>query len=106
MSKVEFVQKLNPKAQDLVDRLTQEYLQPSEGEVEPLLMELDDKRHHGTIHLYVIWQDWKHLDLRERSEIIMDAYEAARGPESALRVTIAMGLTREEADRMGINYRV
>jgi hypothetical protein len=106
MSKVEFVQKQNPKTHHLVARLAAEYRNPVEGEVEPLLMEFDDTRHHGTIHLYVIWQDWKPLDLRERSEVIMEAFEDARGPEQALRVSVAMGLTREEADRMGIKYKI
>jgi hypothetical protein len=37
-----------------------------------------------------------------RSRIILDAYNEAKGEQEALKVTAAMGLTREEATRLGI----
>ena len=106
MSVVKFVPKVDAKKEELVNRLKQEYLAPSAGEVEPLLIELDDKRRSSTIHLYVIWEDWARIDQQARTEIIVEAYEAARGTQQALRVTIAMGLTKAEAKRMGIEYAV
>ena len=56
----------------------------------------------GTIHLFVIWSRWEEMEQLVRSRIILDAFTAARGEEEASDVTISMGLTRAEADRMGI----
>ena len=105
MSVVKFVKTVPPKVGDLLKRLTTEYRHPQEGDVEPLLMEERNRLPQETIRLYVIWGDWKDLDLRERSEIIMDAYEDAKGRHEALKVTFAMGLTKEEAQRMKITYQ-
>jgi hypothetical protein len=52
----------------------------------------------------VIWSDWGDFNQQERSEIIMDAYEEARGSDLVSLVTVAMGLTPTEAERMGIEY--
>ena len=50
-------------------------------------------------HLYVIWDAWKELSLQERSEIIMDVFEKVEGKAAAANVTVAMGLTEDEAQR-------
>ena len=39
-----------------------------------------------------------------RSETIMDASEEVLGVEESLKVTVAMGLTKEEAKRLNIRY--
>ena len=57
----------------------------------------------GTTHLFVIWSRWEELDQMVRSRIILDAFAAVRGEEEALEVTVSMGLTRTEADRLGID---
>jgi hypothetical protein len=58
------------------------------------------------LHIYVIWDKWQGLDQQARSEIIMDVVENLSGddliPDLSL-VTVAMGLTAEEANRMGID---
>ena len=58
------------------------------------------------LHLYVVWGEWAGMGQRERSKIIMNAYQLARPehPENVTAVTVAMGLTPEEAKRMGIEY--
>lgn len=53
-------------------------------------------------HVYVVWEAWEDLDQGERSEIIMDAAERRFSREGALRITLAKGLTRDEARRMKI----
>jgi hypothetical protein len=68
-------------------------------------------RHHGITvnpegyHSYVIWDKWRGLSQLDRSEIIMDVAENLSGdkmlPDISL-ITVAMGLTPEEAKRMRI----
>ena len=53
----------------------------------------------------MIWDDWSDLDQVERSEIIMDAFEDRYGKDRACNVTVALGLTPAEAERMGIGYQ-
>lgn len=50
---------------------------------------------------YVIWSEWGDLDQRMRSELITDAYWEVFD-DKGLALTVAMGLTPEEATRMGI----
>jgi hypothetical protein len=42
------------------------------------------------------------MEQNQRSEIILKAFEAARTKEDALKVTVALGLSAQEAKRMGI----
>lgn len=55
-------------------------------------------------HLLVIWDAWRLLSQLERSSLIMDAYQAAHGGTTALNVTVAMGLTQDEAAALGIGF--
>ena len=55
-------------------------------------------------HLLVIWDVWQALSREERSRMVMEAYEAARGRDAALNVSVAMGLTQDEALRLGIAF--
>lgn len=60
---------------------------------------------NAPLHLYVIWDKWGELAQTERSEIIMDVMETLTGKDRLPNdspVTVAMGLTTEEAKRMGI----
>jgi len=56
----------------------------------------------ATTHLFAIWAKWDDLEQMVRSRIILDAYREARGEAEALKVTVAMGLTPSEAERLGI----
>ncbi|HEY1691720.1 MAG TPA: hypothetical protein VGG39_06145 [Polyangiaceae bacterium] len=56
----------------------------------------------GTTHLFVTWSRWDGFEQTVRARIILDAFEDARGEDEVLKVTVAMGLTPEEAARMGI----
>ena len=90
----------------LLARLEQEWETPNPAAAEPVIIETADvlRPQQTPTHLYVIWEAWRDLTPRRRSEMIMDAYVAVRGRAYALNVTLAMGLTREEADRIGIRY--
>jgi hypothetical protein len=56
----------------------------------------------ATTHLFVIWSKWEHLEQMVRSRIILDAFGTAKGDAEAVKVTVAMGLTPDEATRLGI----
>lgn len=94
----------SPEARELLRRLLEEWRNPQEDRSEPVIIEEGGTGNLPT-HLYVVWGDWGNLDQRERSEIIMDAYEQVRGTDASLRVSVAMGLTSVEASRMGIEYK-
>jgi hypothetical protein len=93
----------NSQTEELRKKLTHEWQQPSHA-AQPVLIEAAGDRMSGSKQLYVIWDDWVSLDQRERSEIIMDAYEATHERPDVLSVTVAMGVTAKEAERMGIRY--
>ena len=94
----------SPVAQDLKRRLEDEWRNTASTAAQPVILE----ERAGTgqpLHLYVIWDEWANLPQVERSEVIMDAFEDLFGQPKSLEVTVAMGLTAPEADRLGIRYR-
>ena len=100
----------NPEIEQLQATLTSEWNHPSSGVSEPVLIEAEQpvtwNVAHKPLHLYVIWSDWLSIRQQDRSEIILNAYESTHDTEDTLRVTLAMGLTPEEAKRMGLNWTV
>ena len=72
----------------------QEYHQP--------LVRVD--RPGNRTHLLVIWDAWGILSQQERSHLVMEAYEAANGRTAALDVSVAMGLTQDEAAQLGMRF--
>ncbi|MCK4342467.1 MAG: hypothetical protein KAY37_12175 [Phycisphaerae bacterium] len=93
----------HPRADELRSRLLEEWREPNESHAEPIIIE-ENAVPSRPIHIYVIWSDWAELSQRERSEIIMDTYQDLRGAEASLRVTVAMGLTPDDAQRLNIQY--
>lgn len=53
-------------------------------------------------HWYVVWEEFRGVDDEERSRLVLAAVREVLGPQEALRVTIAMGLTPGEAREMGL----
>ncbi|GAB4459961.1 MAG: hypothetical protein OHK0029_23210 [Armatimonadaceae bacterium] len=103
------------KAAELEKRLTEEWkgsgaVPSGEDAGAPVLIEDEQPaRIHvdsKPLHLYVIWEEWDGLSHQERSEIIMDSYEATHDVRDVVRVTLAMGLTGAEAGKMGLEYRL
>jgi hypothetical protein len=88
-----------PGEQELLDELKTELKAPKQSGEPDIVVE---RPNSSTVHLYVIWSKWEHLEQMVRSRIILDAYEEAKGKKEAMKVTVAMGLTREEADRLGV----
>ena len=97
------ISKPHPQAQGLLKSLISEWRKPHDNLPEPVIIEEGGARSQP-IHVFVIWSKWEGLDQRERSEIIMDAFGKVRGASKSLLVTVAMGLTQEEAERMNMGY--
>ena len=91
-----------PEQSRLAERLASEWGNPTEA-TEPVILEQSDRG--GIVHVFVVWSDWSHLTREQRGEIIMDAAERVKSKDQLLKITIAMGLTPDEAERFGIQWR-
>lgn len=86
--------------QDLKNRLVAEWRDQNPTEPRPrIIQETNDQGE--VVHVYVVWSEWGDLDQQARSEIITEAYWDVFG-ERGLALTVAMGLTSEEAARMRV----
>jgi hypothetical protein len=54
------------------------------------------------MHVTVIWDTWMTIPMEDRARIIMDAYRAVGGDAEARSISVALGLTHQEAARLGI----
>jgi hypothetical protein len=63
----------------------------------------EDEQRDGYKHITVIWDAWEDIAPEERGRIIMDAYEKEWPKEELLKITVALGLTQQEASRLGID---
>ncbi len=89
--------------EDLLARLLQEWRSPQASEnAEPLIIEERPGNHDRVNHLYVVWSEWGELTPMERSKIVLQAYTQFKGQDLANSVTLAMGLTPDEAEKIGI----
>jgi hypothetical protein len=93
-----------PVHQMLLQRLLEEWTHPNPAAQQPIILE-ESTGANQPMHVYVIWDEWTPLGSIERSEVVMDAYEQRYGRAAGANVTVAMGLTPVEADRLGIKYR-
>lgn len=93
----------SPMAGQLAQRLIAEWNSPQGTSAQPVIVEEHDAVGR-LIHVYVVWDEWSNLEADERSEIVLDACEKVKGRTATLDLTIAMGLTSLEADRLRIPY--
>ncbi len=90
----------SPKHERFVKKLAQEFTASSTN-VQPLILE-ERVPTTKSRHVRVIWDAWKKLTDEQRSAVIADAYARAEGPEAAAEVTIAEGVTPQEALALGL----
>ncbi len=90
----------SPKHELFVKKLAQEFTAGS-ANVQPLILE-ELVPATRSRHVRVIWDRWKELEDEQRSAVIVDAYAEAEGPEASSEVTIAEGLTPQEALALGL----
>ncbi len=91
---------IGPPARDheagLREALIQEWKGPNPDSQEPLIV-TEGGNEGSPQRVYVVWSAWRDLDQATRSGIIMDAAEEVLGKNIAAVITVAMGLTAEEA---------
>ena len=92
-----------PNTSHLIADLAAEFAHPAQEYRQPLIS-VDQPG--ARTHLLVVWDQWSSLSQQERSEIIMAAYTQAHlnDPEAVLNVSVAMGLTQEEARDLGYEF--
>jgi hypothetical protein len=90
----------SPKHEKLVKKLVQEFTASSPN-LQPLILE-EHVAPTRSRHVHVIWDAWKDVADEQRSVIIMEAYQQAEGEEVAREVTIAEGVTPQEALALGL----
>jgi hypothetical protein len=62
---------------------------------------IEEEQFGNRIHVIVIWDAWEDVSPEERGRAIMDAYEHSRH-DDVLRITLALGLTKDEAKNLSI----
>ena len=92
--------KLNPK---LVQSLARELQrnQPKGPPNAPRIIE-ESFRYGDFKQVTVIWDAWKDIAPEDRGRIIVQAYEKVEGREGVMKITLALGLTHQEAQRLGL----
>ena len=88
----------------LKTRLIDEWRNPNSSNQQPIII-VEQKTRYASLNVFVIWDEWRDMEQLERSEMIMDAYREVFGQEASYNVTVAMGLTQKEAERMKIHYK-
>jgi hypothetical protein len=83
----------------LVERLAEE-LKSERSSGQPLIEE--EEFPTKKIRVNVIWDEWDHLPLEDRTATIFRAYEQVEGREYAERIALASGLTVPEAHAAGM----
>jgi hypothetical protein len=94
----------SPTARVLVERLTAEWKDTNSTASQPIILE-ERNGSDRPVHVFVVWDEWADLGGVERSEVVMEAFEQRYGRDEALNVTVAMGLTPAEAERLNIPYK-
>ncbi|MGI4792344.1 MAG: hypothetical protein ACRYFS_26250 [Janthinobacterium lividum] len=100
MSLVTLRQSRQNDVEELKQRLTDEFVHPANEYAAPFI---NIERPGTSTHLLVVWDEWRDLSQQERSSMILRAYEAANGIDAAIEVSVAMGLTVSEAERLGFD---
>lgn len=83
-----------------MDELARALQWPELTRREPVILE-DQIAQTKSLHVVVIWDAWGDLPPGERSNVIRNAYAKAKRARDAT-ITVAMGVTAEEALRTGL----
>jgi hypothetical protein len=90
----------SPRHDSFVKKLVQEFT-TSSANLQPLILE-EQVPSTKSRHVRVIWDRWKELDDEQRAAVIVDAYTQAEGAQAADEITLAEGVTPQEALALGL----
>ena len=63
----------------------------------------EPQRPRDYLHVTVVWNKWKGVPTEERGAIILDAYEQSSMKDKLSRITLALGVTPGEAERLQLD---
>jgi hypothetical protein len=92
----------NEQYSSLVQRLAEEIREPQDKDPEPIIIR--DTGWTGGKRLYVIWSQWAGVDPRVRGDLILEAYTRATDEGMTKNLSVVLGLTPNEAEKMGLHY--
>jgi hypothetical protein len=92
-------EKPRPMSGNLAERLAEE-LRRSLESGQPVIDEQEFPT--GKIRVTVIWDEWDHLPLEDRTAVILRAYDLAEGRGYRDKIALASGLTVPEAYAAGM----
>ncbi len=85
---------------ELVKLLAQEIHHPS-ASIGPRIIE-QKSRGLDRYHVSVIWDRWAGVDPADRADVILEAYVQAKSELEMLRISLAIGLTPDEAVKLRV----
>jgi len=89
---------------DLVKTLVEEMRKEGVSSAPDVPTIYEEAQSYGdNLHVKVIWDKWAGIPAEERGAIIIDAYDKAGFDDEMRRITLALGLTKEEADKLNID---
>lgn len=88
-----------PASAQLAGRLADE-LRNNRASGQPLIDEQEFPT--GKLRVTVIWDEWDHLPLEDRTAVILRAYDLTEGRDYRERIALASGLTVPEAYAAGM----
>ncbi len=98
------VNDLKADADVLRDRLEMEWRELSSPN-EPVIIE-EPSEVGNYKRIYIIWSLWHGVSQRDRSTIILQAYQNTHSNQELENVTVATGYTPDEAANRGIRYEL
>ena len=102
------IQRIGPKSaprlqRKLLEAIKEEIRRPEESKAPrdaPRIILEEESGSFGNAHYYVIWDRFQGMEEDVRSRVVFEAIKEELGDAEAMRTTIAMGLTRDEAREM------
>ena len=93
----------HPEHDALVAELVR-HLKPAPDDLLPEFPRIIEERVplSRALRVLVLWDRWQSVREIERSEIILEAYDQARGREAMLQISVATGVTANEALQLGM----
>ncbi|MCK4659688.1 MAG: hypothetical protein KAV82_09235 [Phycisphaerae bacterium] len=90
---------------ELVEVLVEELRRnsPEERPGFPYIRE-EEQPYGNSLHVTIIWERWRDVLVEERGAIILDAYRQVSEEDDYRRITMVLGLTEAEAQKMKISY--